>query len=121
MTFYHQPSNSTHSRAYLIVTHAVFGLLLAGSLALIFGAVVMWLWNGVMPKVLPAREITYWQSVSLLVLTRVLVGGLGHGRHGHTRRPHGQAWRQYDEWWREVGQHSFREFSNNPQADRSGI
>lgn len=106
---------SKHSRAYLLVVHFGFGLLLATSLALIFGYVVMLLWNAVLPAIAPVRAITYWQSVGLLVLARILVGGLGHGRHDRhgsaKNHRHGEAWRKYDEWWKEVGQQSFDEFS----------
>lgn len=115
MTYY--PARlSKHSRAYLLVVHLGFGLLLAASLALIFGYVVMLLWNAVLPAIAPFRTITYWQSVELLILARILVGGLGHGRHGGAKgHRHGEAWRKYDEWWKEVGQQSFDEFSNDPE------
>jgi len=44
------------------------------------------------------------------------VGGFRHGTRGHYRRPHGDPWREYDEWWKEKGQKSFREFSNDQQS-----
>ena len=103
---------STHSRTYLLVVHLGFGVLLAASLALIFGYVVMLLWNAVLPAIAPVHTITYWQSVGLLVLARILVGGFGRGTHATAKNHrHGGAWRKYDEWWKEVGQQSFDEFS----------
>ncbi len=115
MTYYPERL-SKHSRAYLLVVHLGFGLLLAGSLALIFGYITMLLWNAVLPAVAPLRSMTYWQSVGLLVLTRILVGGLGHGGHGSAKgHRHGEAWRKYDEWWKEVGEQSFDEFSNTKE------
>lgn len=109
---YHPERLSKHSRAYLLVVHLGFGLLLAASLALIFGYVVMLLWNAVLPALVSVRSISYWQSVGLLVLARILVGGFGHGKHGGVSgHRHGEAWRKYDEWWKEVGEKSFGEFS----------
>jgi hypothetical protein len=97
-----------------LFVHLGFGVLLAVSLALVFGYVVMLLWNTVLPAITLFRAITYWQSVCLLVLARILVGGLGHGSHKRAKsHRHGEAWRKYDEWWKEVGQQSFDEFSRS--------
>ena len=75
-----------HSRrAALIAAHVGLGVVFFGALALLFGYVVMVLWNSVVAEVLAVRRLGYWQGVGLLVLCRVLVGGLhaGHGSHGH--------------------------------------
>jgi uncharacterized membrane protein len=45
------------------------------------GALVMQLWNWLMPALFGFRIITFWQAFGILVLCRVLFGGLG--RHGH--------------------------------------
>jgi hypothetical protein len=51
-----------------------------------FGAIVMLLWNAVMPSVfIGVSAINFWQALGLLVLGRILVGsfgGFGGGRHG---------------------------------------
>ncbi len=101
-----------HSRSYLVAVHIVFGLLFAGTLALVFGYVVMLLWNHLMPDLFRLPALTYWQGVGLLLLSRILAGGLGHGRagHGHVRRPEERpAWKEYDAWWKAVGEQSFRQ------------
>ena len=47
------------------------------------GAIVQLLWNWLLPSLLGARQITFWQALGLLVLSRILFGGFGrHGRHG---------------------------------------
>ena len=50
-----------------------------------FGLITMHLWNSLMPVLFHWPQITFWQTVGLLVLSRLLLGGLGgHGRgHGH--------------------------------------
>jgi len=112
-------AESKHGRTYLVVVHVAFGVVMASLLALVFGYFVMLLWNAVMPAVLAAHLITYRQSVWLLVLARILVGGIGHHGGGHGHRPRGEAWREYDEWWRETGKQSFENFAGN-QDERKG-
>ena len=47
-------------------------IILATGAILLFGAVVMLLWNAVMPAIVNAAVITYWQAVGLLVLCKIL-------------------------------------------------
>jgi len=121
-SFHRNDSKPERSRLYLVTVHIVFGLLLAATLALVFGYVVMLLWNSLIPDIFALPTITYWQSVELLLLARILVGGFGHGkaRHSrHERRQGPQAWKEYDEWWREVGERSFRQYSQEDNANNS--
>lgn len=54
-----------------------------------FGAVVMSLWNSLMPSIFPGlHEIGYFQALGLLLLSRLLVGGL-RGPGGCRHRGHG--------------------------------
>ncbi|BEV16396.1 hypothetical protein HBDW_31840 [Herbaspirillum sp. DW155] len=51
----------------------------------VLGAVVMLLWNWVMPPIFPGvAEIGFWRALGLLVLCRILFGGF-RGRHGGWR------------------------------------
>jgi hypothetical protein len=59
-----------------------FPILAAGALALI-SYIVMLLWNNLLPDILHASTITYWQAMGILVLSKILFGfGGGHGRGG---------------------------------------
>jgi hypothetical protein len=49
----------------------------------IFGAVVMLLWNALMPQIFLLPSLNYWQAAGLLLLARILFGGLVHGMAGH--------------------------------------
>ena len=60
--------------------------LLAFVFVSVAGAVVMWLWNALVPDIFGASEITWVQALGLLVLVRLLVGGRGHGGPGRRRR-----------------------------------
>jgi len=41
------------------------------------GELVRLLWNWLLPPLFGFREITFWQALGLLVLTRILFGGFG--------------------------------------------
>ena len=48
-------------------------------------AVVMFLWNALIPSIIGWAAINYWQSAGLIILCKLLFGGFGHfgHRHGH--------------------------------------
>ena len=58
---------------------------------LLFGAVVMGLWNAILPAVLGVKSITFLQALGILLLSKILFGGFGGKRWGGG---HGQEWRQ---------------------------
>ena len=49
------------------------------------GEIVMHLWNWLLPPLFGWRSLTFWQALGLLVLCRILFGGLGHGGPGRGR------------------------------------
>lgn len=116
LKFSYSNHDSGRTRFLLGAGHVFAGLVIAALLALIFGWVVMLLWNGVLPSLLGLRTIDYWQSVGLILLTRILVGGLPQSRghqagQRHNMRAH--AWRDYDEWWKEAGEKSFQDYTRD--------
>ena len=76
-------------RGLRLITFAALALAL-------FGYVVMTIWNAVLPAVTGLHAITFVQALGLLVLSRILFGGLrGWGRHGSHWRARMQArWQQ---------------------------
>ena len=62
----------------------LFVLLPIGILAIaIFGFGVMSLWNWLVPALFGGKLITFWQALGMLVLSRILVGGLSRPRVVH--------------------------------------
>ncbi len=49
--------------------------------AFAFSGVVMLLWNNILPSVLHVGVITFWQAMGILVLSKLLFGGM-RGRRG---------------------------------------
>ena len=56
-----------------------FPILLIGLFAA--SAVVMLLWNFILPAISTFKTITYWQAMGLFILSRILFGGFRFGRH----------------------------------------
>jgi hypothetical protein len=70
----------------LIAPLAILGLLLFVAIG---GQVVMLLWNWLLPTLFGWRQITFWQALGILALSRILFGGFGHHashRSGFRRR-----------------------------------
>ena len=66
----------THRKGRFIFRAILFGI--CGAALITW--VVMLLWNWLMPMIFHLGELTYWQALGLLILSKILFGG-GHG-HG---------------------------------------
>ena len=62
--------------------------------ALLFGLIVMLLWNAILPQVTNAPPLGYWQAVGLLVLCRILFGNF----RGRPQFGPGREWRGGPPW-----------------------
>jgi len=105
----------------------ILGVIGIVGLMFLCGAIIMWLWNALMPVVFHLGVITYWQAVGLAILARVL---LGCGHHGHHRGSHrhkfgtwwrgnrmhsgstdpAARWSYYEQYWNEEGERAFNDF-----------
>jgi|GEM_PF-166411 len=54
-------------------------VILGAALCVLFGFVVMWLWNWLMPMLFGLKQVTYWQAVGIFALAKILFGGIGGG------------------------------------------
>jgi len=130
-----------------IVGMTIAGLVGAVIIAFLFGYFVMLLWNWLMPPLLHAGTINYWQAFGIVILAKILFGGTGgspysHGPRGwkkNARRwdrwekgtcggedwaddwaPRGshRNWRRYDQYWRDEGKAAFEAWLD--RQDKSG-
>ena len=69
-----------------------FGILIFLAVFAAAAAIVMLLWNALIPSIIGWTCINYWQAAGLMLLSRLLLGGLGgfrkFGRFGHHHRGH---------------------------------
>jgi hypothetical protein len=94
-------------------------------LAIIFGLFVMFLWNALLPEIFKFPEINYLQSVGLIVLARLIFGGIAFRHNSRvSRRSQNRNkklmglskiddisdWKYYDSYWEEVGKQNFEEY-----------
>jgi len=54
-----------------VLKFVLFAVLAGG----IFGWVVMWLWNHLMPALFGLHSIGFWQALGLLILSKILLSG----------------------------------------------
>jgi hypothetical protein len=93
----------------------LIGTVFAGLFGLFFGWIVMLLWNWLMPSLFGLSAISYWQAFGIVVLAKILFGGIGHPhkkphdrfRHFH---PHRDEYKYYERFWREEGKQAFAEY-----------
>ena len=60
---------------------------------LLFGFIVMGLWNAILPIVLGVKTISFMQALGILVLSKILFGGFG-----------GRGWRGSPAWKQKMKQ-----------------
>jgi hypothetical protein len=122
-----------------------FGLLGIAIIVLLglFGFVIKWLWNGVMPNVFGLNEITYWQGIGLFIISRIFIGGFGSDSKNNTVTYHKKSKKEenaepveinisspvkvekasdaadelFDEWWAKEGEQSFDAFLEKEDSD----
>lgn len=129
---------NTPRKAMRIAGWVLLGIIGAGVLiatfAAVFGLLVQWLWNTVVARALGAPQITYWQAVGLIILSRLLFGGLGAGsRAVHPpRRPRPTARDgnvpplpcpvdDYERYWQEEGRAAFAAYLQRQEQARQQV
>ena len=115
--------------------YAVLGLAGAFLMGLLFGNVIMWLWNWLMPKLFGLPLIGFWEGLGLFLLAKILFGfggggsGSGEGEkkhphHGKRRHHHGEGekrdwkdWEYYDDWWEADGKSAFHAYAERMKKE----
>jgi hypothetical protein len=64
------------------MTRIVFIPLAICAALIAFSYIVMFLWNSLLPDILGVQTITFYQAAGILILSKILFGGI-HSRSGH--------------------------------------
>ena len=104
----------------------LFGLLIVAFVA-VFGWIFQYLWNWLMPSIFGLATISYWQAIGLLILSKIIFGGLGSekdsktcndekkGKQNTTTKDFSK-WALYDAFWKEEGEAAFETYKKKTQA-----
>jgi hypothetical protein len=118
-------SNTQRKKIKKVVTvifWVILGAIAMAAFALVFGYVVMLLWNWLMPALFGLGTIGFWQAVGILVLAKILFGGFGskrfRGRSGRMKarykdkcREKGLSkWQHYDQFWKDEGKAAYETY-----------
>jgi hypothetical protein len=107
----------------------LLGIIGVGALAILFGFIVTWLWNWLLPGLFGFKAITFWQGVGIVILARIIFGSVSHGPRGHHHHHPGRCrdhskkkwfekWELYDDFWKEEGEKAFNTYVESHKADR---
>lgn len=102
------------------ITKGISLMMIALVIIIIVGLVVQLLWNWLIPDLFGLKTITYWQGVGLLVLCKILFGGIGSDKSDSPSiDPKNTTMRNsnnsvedqlYEKWWSSQGIHHFETF-----------
>jgi hypothetical protein len=105
----------------LLAILAIFGVTIFG---FIFGYIIMWLWNQLMPQIFGLPTITYWQGVGLFILARILLGTFGSDNSNKsnikstkktTDTSSDPDWVRYNTWWEKEGKTAFENYTSTSE------
>ena len=113
----------------------ILGIIAVVGLAILFGFIIMSLWNWLMPELFGLTTLTYWQAVGIFILLKILLGGFGGGGKSResSKRSKGSCekgsrsdfskWKYYDNFWKEEGDQAYKKYvermgkENNVEAN----
>nr|WKN39200.1 hypothetical protein K4G66_10875 [Tunicatimonas sp. TK19036] len=82
----------------------IFKVVVMATLAILaLSAVVMLLWNWLIPRLLSGPTISLWEAMGLLILSRILFGNFGRGQWGGAAMARKRTWeRKFKEKWEKM-------------------
>ena len=113
------------------IAGAIVLMVLGGiGLAILFGFIIMWLWNWIMPELFGLPMVTYWQGIGLFILSKILLGGCNFGNgnsskkekkecEGKKSKSNFSKWEHYDDFWKEEGDDAFQKYFEKKEANNS--
>jgi hypothetical protein len=136
--FYYRKDYCRHN-IWRGIGFGILGVIGFSLFLLIGGAIIMLLWNWLMPSLFQLSMITFWQAVGLALLARLVFGwshkrwhcadrkGMWHAHHGgHRFFPHRywkfygkkyencgdyfRSWQYYEKFWEEEGEKAFNDY-----------
>lgn len=107
-----------------IIVFSILGIVVLSFFGVIFGFVIMLLWNWLMPVLFKLPTITYWQGIGIFVLAKIIFKSTDHqnpidkNKHSHYEHSKFNNWMYYDKWWDKEGKKSFNDFIEKEKEDK---
>ena len=107
----------------------ILAIVAGTGLAILFGFVIMWLWNWLMPMIFGLTVLSYWQAVGIFILAKILFGGHGGGSKSHSKSNRSKSckkkegnkefskWKDYDKYWNEEGEQAYEAYVKRNSED----
>lgn len=105
-----------------IIGMILLGIIAVTGLAILFGFIIMWLWNWLMPEIFGLTTLNYWQAVGVFILFKILLGGCNFGNDNSSKGSKNECksksksdfskWKHYDNFWKEEGNKAYEEYIN---------
>lgn len=107
-----------------IIGMIIFGTIFIIGLAILFGFVIMWLWNWLMPMIFGLTTLSFWEAIGVFILFKILLGGCGgfggkdkkkskKSHCSHDSKGEFSKWKHYDAFWKEEGNKAYEAYINN--------
>ncbi|WP_075340521.1 hypothetical protein [Tenacibaculum agarivorans] len=126
MEHYFKKQHREEGAAGVFIAKIILGIIMVIGLAILFGFIIMWLWNSLMPEIFGLPEVGYWQAVGLFILSKILFTSGGNGHKNHPKKPskskikhklrsfcdknHIKEWDYYEQFWQEEGSEAFEKY-----------
>lgn len=110
---------------FKVIGMVFLGVAFASCIALAFAALVMLLWNWLMPELFGLPALTYWQAAGLIILCKILFCSFGSCSSHSSKKEKIHKWmgcksseedsetKDYKKFWHEKGKNCFNEYFDN--------
>lgn len=123
----------------IFVGRIIVGVIAVIGLAILFGYIIMWLWNSLMPDIFGLPIINYWQAVGLFILSKILLSSdsCGGGKHSSEHSSKGRRkhkfkaycgknckddfseWEHYEKFWEEEGSEAYKKYTEKIKEENN--
>jgi len=121
-------------KALKVAGWVVLGIVGGSALAVLFGFIVMWLWNRLMGGIFGLPELSYWEAVGVLILAKIFFGCMGGGGGHHKSKKKKwdkwdgdnwdmgpDDWQHFKEYWHSGGKEHFHSYRESHRGVRETI
>ena len=110
---FHPHANRSKYRRWIPVM-----IVLGPALLLLAGALIMVMWNWLMPAVFGLGKINLWIALGLFFLSRILFGSF-HPRRDKHQRPffYGKDHSRFADWWEKEGKAQFENYHSQTEKE----